>query len=99
VGDDILVGSGALAPDVQDVDSAGERNGVRGPERVAIEILDQLQDLTRQALKSFSWDVMDRLHATELITDPKSSAKSALLTDEGFDQAQDEFKKPFYRTA
>jgi preprotein translocase subunit SecA len=48
--------------------------------------------------KSFSWDVMDRLHETDLITDPKSKAKSVLLTDEGFAQAQDLFKKLFYRT-
>jgi hypothetical protein len=48
--------------------------------------------------KSFSWDVMDRLHASDLITDPKSKAKSVLLTDEGFDQAQDLFKTMFYRT-
>jgi hypothetical protein len=33
--------------------------------------------------KTFSWEVMDRLHARDLIDNPRSSAKSVYLTTRG----------------
>jgi len=33
--------------------------------------------------KSHDWDVIDRLHAKGLISEPQSKAKSVVLTEEG----------------
>lgn len=38
--------------------------------------------------KSFDWSIMDDLFERGLITDPKSKAKSVLLTDEGMTLSQ-----------
>jgi mRNA-degrading endonuclease toxin of MazEF toxin-antitoxin module len=45
--------------------------------------------------KTFDWDAMDRLHERGLISDPKSKAKSVMLTDEGEHRARDAFQKRF----
>jgi hypothetical protein len=36
-----------------------------------------------RAWKSFDWDAMDRLHEKGYISDPKSKAKSVVVTEEG----------------
>ncbi len=36
-----------------------------------------------RAWKSFDWDAMDRLHEKGYISDPKSKAKSVIVTEEG----------------
>lgn len=36
-----------------------------------------------RAWKGFDWDSLDRLHARGFISDPKSKAKSVVLTEEG----------------
>jgi len=36
-----------------------------------------------RAWKSHDWDVLDRLHAKGYISDPKSKAKSVVLSPEG----------------
>jgi Domain of unknown function (DUF6429) len=48
-----------------------------------------------RAWKSFDWDTMDRLHAQGFISDPKSKAKSVVLTDEGARKAEELFKRLF----
>ena len=48
-----------------------------------------------RAWKSFDWDAMDRLHKKGLISDPKSKAKSVLVTDEGQKYAKELFEKYF----
>jgi mRNA-degrading endonuclease toxin of MazEF toxin-antitoxin module len=48
-----------------------------------------------RAWKTFDWDAMDRLHEKGLIADPKSKAKSVVLTEEGRRAAQDTFEKMF----
>ena len=45
--------------------------------------------------KSFDWDALDRLHQKGLISNPRSKAKSVLLTDEGLQQAQEAFARLF----
>ena len=45
--------------------------------------------------KSHSWDVLDRLHEAGFIVDPRSKAKSVLLTDEGVRQSKALFEKHF----
>jgi len=48
-----------------------------------------------RAWKSFDWDAMDRLHKKGFISDPKSQAKSVLVTEEGQKVAQELFEKYF----
>ena len=44
-----------------------------------------------RAWKSFDWAAMDRLHAKGFISDPKSKAKSVVLTEEGYQEAAELF--------
>jgi len=48
-----------------------------------------------RAWKSFDWDAMDRLHNKGFISDPKSKAKSVLVTEEGQKMAKELFEKYF----
>lgn len=48
-----------------------------------------------RAWKSFDWDAMDRLHKKGLISDPRSKAKSVLVTEEGQKDAKELFEKYF----
>jgi hypothetical protein len=48
-----------------------------------------------RAWKGFDWDAMDRLHEKGLISDPKSKAKSVVLTEEGRQAAEEAFRKLF----
>jgi len=52
------------------------------------------QGITR-AWKRFDWDSMDRLHAQGFISDPKSKARSVVLTDEGKRRAAELFRRYF----
>jgi hypothetical protein len=45
--------------------------------------------------KGFDWDTMNRLHDRGLISDPKSKAKSVVLTPEGATLAQKYFDAHF----
>ena len=45
--------------------------------------------------KSHDWDVMDRLHERGYISDPKSKAKSVVLSPEGLERARALFKQHF----
>jgi hypothetical protein len=49
----------------------------------------------RRAWKSHDWDAMDRLHEKGYISDPKSKAKSVVMTEEGAKRAQELFEKHF----
>jgi len=48
-----------------------------------------------RAWKGLDWDALDRLHERGLIGDPKSKAKSVVLTDEGAAMAEDLFNHHF----
>ena len=48
-----------------------------------------------RAWKTFDWDAMDRLHEKGLISDPKSKAKSVVLTEEGKRAAEEAFWRRF----
>lgn len=48
-----------------------------------------------RAWKSFDWDAMDRLHKKGFISDPKSKAKSVVVTEDGQKVAQELFEKYF----
>jgi hypothetical protein len=47
----------------------------------------------RRAWKSFDWDVMNDLYERGFITDPRSKAKSVLLTDEGLARSREMYVK------
>jgi len=51
-------------------------------------------DVTR-AWKGHDWDVMDRLHEKGLISDPKSKAKSVVLSEDAAKKSADPFRKYF----
>ena len=48
-----------------------------------------------RAWKGFDWDTMNRLHEKNLISNPKSKAKSVALSDDGAEKAQKLFEKYF----
>lgn len=48
-----------------------------------------------RAWKGQSWDVMNRLHAKGLISDPQSKAKSVMMTDQGARRSEELFQEMF----
>lgn len=48
-----------------------------------------------RAWKGFDWDTMNRLHEKGFISDPKSKAKSVVVTEEGEKRAQELCEKTF----
>lgn len=48
-----------------------------------------------RAWKSFDWDTLARLHEKGLISDPKSKAKSVVLSDKAVKLSEFLFKKHF----
>lgn len=51
-----------------------------------------------RAWKGHDWDVLERLHAKGYISDPKSKAKSVVMSEEGERRARELFEKHFTRT-
>jgi hypothetical protein len=47
------------------------------------------------AWKSFEWDTMNRLHEKGWISDPKSKAKSVVMTEEGHRKSEELFQGLF----
>jgi hypothetical protein len=63
---------------------------------LALLYLNFLRDQNEvRAWKSFDWDAMDRLHEKGYIGDPKSKAKSVIVTEEGQNVAKELFIKFF----
>jgi hypothetical protein len=50
-----------------------------------------------RAWKSHDWEALDRLHAKGYISDPKSKAKSVVLSEEGERLARELFERHFGR--
>ena len=50
-----------------------------------------------RAWKGHDWDAMERLHAKGYISDPKSKAKSVVLSEEGERLSRELFKRHFAR--
>jgi hypothetical protein len=51
-----------------------------------------------RAWKGHDWDAMDRLHVKGYISDPKSKAKSVVMSEEGSRRARELFERYFTRT-
>ncbi len=49
----------------------------------------------RRAWKGQDWEAMDRLHEKGYISDPKSNAKSVIMTEEGARRAKELFERQF----
>jgi hypothetical protein len=52
-------------------------------------------DWGARAWKSHDWHALDRLHARGYISDPKSKAKSVVLSPEGLELARGLFERHF----
>jgi len=52
-------------------------------------------DKGTRAWKGIDWDAMDRLHDKGYIGDPKTKAKSVILTEKGEKLSEELFKKHF----
>jgi hypothetical protein len=50
-----------------------------------------------RAWKGHDWEAMERLHAKGYISDPKSKAKSVVLSDEGKRLSRELFERHFAR--
>jgi len=50
-----------------------------------------------RAWKGHDWDALDRLHAKGYISDPKSKAKSVVLSEEGERLSRELFERHFAR--
>ena len=48
-----------------------------------------------RAWKGFDWDALDRLHEKGFISDPKSKAKSVVLSNQAVELSEALFKKHF----
>jgi hypothetical protein len=63
---------------------------------LALLFLTSFRDkYSTRAWKSMDWDAMDRLHEKGYIGDPKSKAKSVVLTEEGEKLAEELFVRHF----
>jgi len=56
-------------------------------------------DRDGRAWKSHDWDAMDRLHEQGYISNPKSKAKSVVLTEEGKQRSRELFARHFGEAA
>ena len=64
-------------------------------EEMVLALLSLTLDADGRAWKSHDWGVLDRLHQRGYISDPKSKAKSVLLTEEGQRRARELFAHHF----
>ena len=55
----------------------------------------EVDEYGARAWKGHDWGAMDRLHAKDYISDPKSKAKSVVLTVKGFERSRELFEKHF----
>lgn len=62
---------------------------------LALLYLTMFDENGARAWKSHDWDALGRLHEKGYISDPKSKAKSVVMTEEGAQQARELFEKYF----
>ena len=63
---------------------------------LALLYLTTFEDKPRlRAWKDHSWDVLDRLHRKDYISDPATKARSVFLTEVGAKRSQELFEKYF----
>ena len=52
-----------------------------------------------RAWKGFDWATMNRLHEKGFISDPRTKAKSVVLTEEGYRRTEELFERFFGKTS
>jgi hypothetical protein len=57
--------------------------------------LHEVNEFGGRAWKGHDWGAMDRLHQKDLISDPRSKAKSVVMDAEGIKAAEGAFRKLF----
>ena len=57
--------------------------------------LHDVSEFGGRAWKGHDWDALDRLHEKDLISDPRSKAKSVVLDTDGIKAAEQAFRKLF----
>jgi hypothetical protein len=57
------------------------------------------EDSISRAWKGHDWEALERLHRKGLIANPRSKAKSVVLTDEGAARARELFERLFGRNS
>ena len=57
--------------------------------------LHDVNEFGGRAWKGHDWDALDRLHQRELISDPRSKAKSVVLDANGIKSGEKAFRKLF----
>ena len=60
--------------------------------------LHDVSEFGARAWKGHDWEAMDRLHKKDLISDPRSKAKSVVMDAEGIKAAERAFRKLFGKT-
>jgi len=58
---------------------------------------ERQEGLGARVWKGFDWETMNRLHEKGLISDPKSKAKSVVVSEEGYQKAKKLFEKHFIK--
>ena len=56
---------------------------------------ERREELGARIWKGFDWDTLNRLHEKGFISDPKSKAKSVVISEEGYQKAKELFWKHF----
>jgi hypothetical protein len=56
---------------------------------------DRLEGSGARAWKGFDWDTMNRLYDKGLIRNPRGKAKSVVMTEEGYQKAENLFFEHF----
>ncbi len=56
---------------------------------------DREEGFGTRAWKSFDWDTMNRLHEKGHISDPRSKAKSVVMTEDGFKRSKELLQRFF----
>ena len=64
-------------------------------DEIVLALLWLTLDRYRRAWKGHDWNVLNRLHERGYISDPKSKAKSVLLTEEGEQRSRELFARHF----
>jgi hypothetical protein len=71
----------------QEIDTSRIDDAVLALMYLTLHDRDRISGAAR-AWKSFDWDVLNRLHDKNLISDPVNKAKSVLLTKEGLERSE-----------
>jgi hypothetical protein len=56
---------------------------------------ERAADPSARAWKSHDWDAMDRLYQAGFISNPRSKAKSVVMTEEGYRRAEELFRRKY----